>query len=75
MGGGAAGWRNVAIVYGLIGLVVNTISVLSVKQARRCSACLSGAVAGTVGGHGFLVAGDGLGHVRVAVHTSLFSVA
>lgn len=32
MGGGAAGWRNVAIVYGLIGLVVNTISVLSVKE-------------------------------------------
>ena len=32
MGSGAAGWRNVAIVYGLIGLVVNTISVLSVKE-------------------------------------------
>ena len=32
MGGGAVGWRNVAIVYSLIGLVVNTISVLSVKE-------------------------------------------
>ena len=32
MGGGAAGWRAVAIVYAVIGLVVNTISVLSVKE-------------------------------------------
>ena len=32
MGGGAAGWRNVAIVYAIIGLIVNTISVLSVKE-------------------------------------------
>lgn len=32
MGGGAAGWRNVAIVYAIIGMIVNTISVLSVKE-------------------------------------------
>lgn len=32
MGGGAAGWRMVAIVYAVIGLVVNTISVFSVKE-------------------------------------------
>lgn len=31
-GGGAAGWRTVAIIYALIGLVVNTLSVLSVKE-------------------------------------------
>lgn len=34
-GGGAAGWRNVAIVYGLIGLIVNTISVFSVKELSQ----------------------------------------
>lgn len=32
MGGGAAGWRMVAIVYAVIGLAVNTISVLAVKE-------------------------------------------
>lgn len=32
MGGGAAGWRTVAIIYAIIGLVVNTISALSVKE-------------------------------------------
>ncbi len=32
MGGGAQGWRTVAIVYAVIGLVVNTISVFSVKE-------------------------------------------
>lgn len=32
MGGGAAGWRAVAVIYALIGLVVNTLSVLSVKE-------------------------------------------
>lgn len=32
MGGGAAGWRTVAIIYAVIGLVVNTLSVLSVKE-------------------------------------------
>ncbi|MBQ8803192.1 MAG: MFS transporter [Tyzzerella sp.] len=31
-GGGAAGWRTVAIIYAIIGLVVNTISVFSVKE-------------------------------------------
>lgn len=31
-GGGAAGWRTVAILYAVIGLVVNTVSVLSVKE-------------------------------------------
>lgn len=32
MGGGAAGWRTVAIIYAVVGLIVNTISVLSVKE-------------------------------------------
>lgn len=31
-GGGAAGWRTVAIIYAVVGLIVNTISVLSVKE-------------------------------------------
>ncbi len=31
-GGGAAGWRSVAILYAVIALIVNTISVLSVKE-------------------------------------------
>ncbi len=31
-GGGAEGWRIVAIIYAIIGLVVNTISVFSVKE-------------------------------------------
>ena len=31
-GGGAAGWRMVAIIYSLVGLLVNTVSVLSVKE-------------------------------------------
>lgn len=31
-GGGAAGWRTVAVIYALTGLVVNTISALSVKE-------------------------------------------
>ena len=31
-GGGASGWRTTAIIYAVIGLVVNTISVLSVKE-------------------------------------------
>ena len=31
-GGGVNGWRVVAIIYAIIGLVVNTISVLSVKE-------------------------------------------
>lgn len=32
LGGGAVGWRGVAIVYAVIGLVVNTLSALSVKE-------------------------------------------
>lgn len=32
LGGGAAGWKAVAIIYAVIALVVNTISVLSVKE-------------------------------------------
>lgn len=32
MGGGAGGWRTVAIIYAVIGLIVNTISTLSVKE-------------------------------------------
>ena len=31
-GGGAKGWRTVAIIYALIGLVVNSVSVFSVKE-------------------------------------------
>ena len=32
MGGRASGWRMVAIIYAVIGLVVNTLTVLSVKE-------------------------------------------
>ena len=32
IGGGANGWRTVAIFYAVIGLIVNTISALSVKE-------------------------------------------
>ena len=32
LGGGAMGWRAIAIIYAIIGLVVNTISVFSVKE-------------------------------------------
>ena len=32
LGGGAMGWRNIAIIYAVIGLIVNTISVFSVKE-------------------------------------------
>lgn len=32
MGSGAKGWRTVAIIYAVIGLVVNTISAMSVKE-------------------------------------------
>lgn len=34
-GGGAAGWRAVAIICAVIGLVVNTISCLSVKEVEE----------------------------------------
>ena len=32
LGGGAIGWRTIAIIYAILGLIVNTISVLSVKE-------------------------------------------
>ena len=32
LGGGATGWRMIAIIYAVIGLIVNTISVFSVKE-------------------------------------------
>ena len=32
LGGGAQGWKMMAIIYGLIGLAVNTISVFSVRE-------------------------------------------
>ena len=32
LGGGASGWRTIAIVYAILGLIVNTISVFSVKE-------------------------------------------
>lgn len=32
LGGGADGWRNIAIIYAIIGLAVNTLSVMSVKE-------------------------------------------
>lgn len=34
-GGDALGWRTVAIIYSLIGLIVNTISVFSVKELQE----------------------------------------
>lgn len=32
LGGGVAGWRAIAIIYAVIGLITNTISVFSVKE-------------------------------------------
>lgn len=32
LGGGTAGWRRMAVIYALVGLVTNTLSVLSVKE-------------------------------------------
>ena len=32
LGGGAEGWRNIAIIYAFLGLAVNTLSVFSVKE-------------------------------------------
>lgn len=32
VGGGASGWRTVAVIYAIIGLIVNTISTFSVKE-------------------------------------------
>lgn len=34
-GGGVAGWRTIAIIYSIIGLIVNTISSLSVKELNE----------------------------------------
>ena len=31
LGGGAQGWRTIAIIYALIGLAANTLSVMSVE--------------------------------------------
>ena len=31
-GGGAAAWRTVAIIYAIVGVISNTLSVLSVKE-------------------------------------------
>lgn len=38
-GGGAEGWRTVAIIYAIVGLAVNTISVLSVKELPEEELC------------------------------------
>ena len=35
LGGGAFGWRTIAIIYAVIGLLVNTLSVLSVKELSQ----------------------------------------
>lgn len=32
LGGGAVGWRNIAIIYCILGVITNTISVFSVKE-------------------------------------------
>ena len=32
LGSGAVGWRNTAVLYGFVGLLVNTLSVFSVKE-------------------------------------------
>jgi len=32
LGGGAAGWRTMAIIYAVIGIISNTVAVLSVKE-------------------------------------------
>ena len=35
MGGGAEGWRTVAVIYAVIGLIVNSISVFSVRELSQ----------------------------------------
>ncbi|MBO5223428.1 MAG: MFS transporter [Clostridia bacterium] len=42
LGGGAMGWRNIAIIYAVLGLIVNTISVFSVKELPETNECLVG---------------------------------
>lgn len=32
LGGGAAGWRNIAIIYCIVGIITNTLAVFSVKE-------------------------------------------
>ena len=32
LGGGAVGWRNIALIYCILGIITNTISVFSVKE-------------------------------------------
>ncbi|MBR4406353.1 MAG: MFS transporter, partial [Bacteroidaceae bacterium] len=32
LGGGVAGWRNIAIIYAIVGIITNTFSVFSVKE-------------------------------------------
>ena len=32
LGGGVAGWRNIAIIYAILGIITNTFSVFSVKE-------------------------------------------
>ena len=32
LGGGAAGWRTIAIIYAIVGVITNTLSVFSVKE-------------------------------------------
>lgn len=32
LGGGAAGWRNIALIYCILGIITNTLAVLSVKE-------------------------------------------
>ena len=42
LGGGAMGWRNIAIIYAIIGLIVNTISVFSVKELPEADEGMEG---------------------------------
>lgn len=49
-GGGAFGWRTIAIIYAVIGLLVNTISVLSVKELSQEELSRSDRMEGSVMG-------------------------
>lgn len=57
-GGGAAGWRTVAILYAVIGLAVNTISVLSVRELpqNELNDSASGEYQNTTEKYGLIVA-------------------
>lgn len=37
LGGGVQGWRTIAIIYAIIGLIVNTVSVFPSKSFRKAS--------------------------------------